>query len=147
MSQYGDAVNPYAAARSPQAQSAPALPAAANTNATASAAAAEPEVGPPCLSIAILRWHRDTKEPVLFGGKVNLEQFPKMQQGGLRQFLKMISRAVVKNAKPEVRHMVEVKEYGRYRCFYYLRTSGIAAVMVTQSSYKVRLSLATCRTP
>ena len=54
--------------------------------------------------------HRDTKEPVLFGGKVNLENFSKMQQGGLRQFLKMISRAVIKNAKPEVRHMVEIKE-------------------------------------
>ena len=46
---------------------------------------------------------------------MNLEGFPKLQQGGLRQFLKMFSRAVVKNAKPEVRNMVEIKEYVRAR--------------------------------
>jgi hypothetical protein len=104
---------PYSSQPTGSGGGAPALPAAGGASAGAKAPPAAPEVGPPCLSVAILRWNRDTPEPVLFGGKVNLDGFAKLQQGGLREFLKMISRAVVKNAKPDVRHMVEIQEYGK----------------------------------
>ncbi len=65
----GGAVNPYGAARhgdepfTPYSSSggggggAPALPAPGGASA-AKAPASEPEVGPPCLSVAILRWNR-----------------------------------------------------------------------------------------
>ena len=132
MSSSEPGVNPYASAST----------STSSVTATTSEETQEPTgkvIGPPCLSLALLRWNRDTKDPVLFGGKVNLDDFPKLQQGGLRQFLKMISRAVVKNAKPDTRNMAEIRKFGDYRVFYYLRGDGVGAVLVTQNTYKARV--------
>ena len=77
MSQYGQGVNPYGSGasepmtpysssdRSSASGGAPALPAASPSSISRSSSSSsqpeqsqEPEVGPPCLSVAILRWNR-----------------------------------------------------------------------------------------
>ncbi|OAO12460.1 synaptobrevin-like protein [Blastocystis sp. ATCC 50177/Nand II] len=89
------------------------------------------------LSIAVLKWKKDTPEPIVLCQECELSQFSYFQKTAVKQMLTFISRTLIQRTNFSERQSVSHEEY---MCHCYLRQDGLGAVVVTDKEYPARVA-------
>jgi synaptobrevin family protein YKT6 len=89
------------------------------------------------LGIALLRWHEDTAEPVFLCEATDLSSFSFFQRSTAAQFVRFISRTLIKRT-PRGKRQSVVHEGNNVHT--YLRSDGLGAAVVADAEYPERVA-------
>mmetsp|Transcript_16191 Transcript_16191/g.31331 ORF Transcript_16191/g.31331 Transcript_16191/m.31331 type:complete len:201 (-) Transcript_16191:397-999(-) len=87
--------------------------------------------------MSILRWRDDTQEPVYLASATELSSYGFFQRSTAAQFVKFISRTLIKRTPPGKRQTVEHEGNNVHT---YLRSDGLGIVVVADAEYPERVA-------
>ncbi|GBG24558.1 Synaptobrevin-like YKT6 [Hondaea fermentalgiana] len=87
--------------------------------------------------ISILKWKEDTAEPVFLASATELSSFGFFQRGTAAQFVKFISRTLIKRTPAGKRQTVEHEGNNVHT---YLRSDGLGCAVVADAEYPERVA-------
>ncbi|CAM9378391.1 unnamed protein product [Phaeothamnion confervicola] len=89
------------------------------------------------VSIGILRYNRDTPDPILLSQANDLASFGFFQRQGVKEMATFFSKTIVKRTQPGMRQSVQHEEYNVH---VYMRHDGLAGTVTADMEYPPRVA-------
>jgi synaptobrevin family protein YKT6 len=90
------------------------------------------------VSIGLLKWRSDTLEPIILAQEMELSNFGFFQRGSVAEMIRFFCRTFVKRTPHGTMQSVQHEEYNIH---IYLRTDGLAGVVVSDLEYPSRVAM------
>jgi len=94
------------------------------------------------LQISVMRYMRDTPEPVTMCEVSDLKSFGFFQRPTIQQLLNAFNKIVVKRIAPGQRITVEVENMQEYQVHTFVSADGLAATLTADKEYPTRVAFA-----
>lgn len=94
------------------------------------------------LAIAVLRYTRDTSEPVVLSQAQDLSGFGFFEKRGVREMLTFFSKTVIQRIKAGQRITVDMEDMKEYEVHAFVRPDGLAATVTADTEYPTRVAFA-----
>lgn len=89
------------------------------------------------ISISVLRFNRDTAEPVMLSQVNELASFGFFQRQGIKEMCIFFSKTIVKRTQPGMRQSVQHEDYNVH---VYMRQDGLAGTVTADLEYPPRVA-------
>ena len=89
------------------------------------------------IAIGILRYNRDTAEPVMLAQATELSSFGFFQRQGIKEMATFFSKTIVKRTQPGQRQTVQ---HEAYNVHVYMRPDGLAGTVTADMAYPTRVA-------
>lgn len=94
------------------------------------------------LAVGVLRYTRDSPEPVVLAQAQDLSAFGFFEKRGVREMLTFFSKTVIQRIKAGQRITVEMEDMKEYQVHAFVRADGLAATVTADTEYPTRVAFA-----